>query len=125
MGRKRHTICAEMDREAFISDVQSTDEVVRGDAVRSLCPCRVGWTAFEREVGVVLKAMSDSSRIVRAHALHVFTDAARMQADEEFEYRLQEMEELVRRKRASRFRPEENALEQRHRNKIRRRRRRH
>lgn len=114
-----------MDSESLLSEVQSADETVRAEAVRSLCPCHVGWTAFEQHVGVVLRALGDSSRTVRVHALHVFTDAARMQLNEEFEYHFQEAEELVRRKRPSRFRPEEAALELRHRDKIRRRARRH
>ncbi|HEV2704795.1 MAG TPA: hypothetical protein VGV59_02665 [Pyrinomonadaceae bacterium] len=112
----------EADSERLLSEAQSADESVRGEAVRSLCPCHAGWTAFEQHVGVVLKALGDSSRVVRAHALHVFMDAARMQVTEEFEYQLQEAEELVRRKRASRFRPEEGVLEARHREELRRRR---
>jgi hypothetical protein len=92
MRRKRQAAGAEIDGEALLSDVRSTDAEVRGEAVRSLCPCHVGWTAFERYVGVVLRAFGDSSRTVRAHALHVLTDAARMQLKEEFEYQLQEAE---------------------------------
>jgi len=112
------------DIERLIPDLQSPDDAARGEAVRALCPCHAGWEAFEGHVAEVLRAIRDRSRGVRAHALHVFEDAARMQHAEEFEYDIQEAEEMVRRKRASRFRPEESGLETMRREKIRRRRRR-
>ncbi len=111
MGRKRHTACAEVNEERLASEMRSPDAEVRGDAVRSLCPCHAGWEVFEGHVGDVLRALRDGSRVVRAHALHVFEDAARMRHAEELEYYIQAAEEKVRRKRASRFRPEENGLE--------------
>ena len=121
MGRKKHAACAGVDEERLNSGMRSPDAAVRGDAVRSLCPCHVGWEAFEHHVGDVLGAFRDSSRDVRAQALHVFEDAARMRHADELEYYVQAAEEKVRRKRASRFRPEENRLEMIQREKIRRR----
>ena len=112
------------DIESLLPRLQSHDEEARGDAVRSLCPCHAGWDVFEGHVGRVLRMLRDPSRGVRAHALHVFEDAARMQHADEFEYDIQEAEEMVRRKRASRFRPEESRLETIQREKIRRHRRR-
>jgi hypothetical protein len=35
--------------ERLVPNLQSPDEVVRGDAVRSLCPCHAGWEAFEQQ----------------------------------------------------------------------------
>ena len=107
-----------------LPNLQSPNEEVRGDAVRALCPCHVGWEEFEGHVVDVLRMLRDPSRGVRAHALHVFEDAARMQHAAELEYDVQEVEQMVRRKRASRFRPEVNRLETMQREKIRRRRRR-
>jgi hypothetical protein len=120
VGRKKHEAAPLLDDERLIADVRSPDGEVRGEAVRSLCPCHAGWEAFERHVAVVLRATRDRDRAVRAHALHVFEDAARMQLRGEFDYRLRELEEMVRRKRASRFRPEEEAVEARRLGKVRR-----
>ncbi len=118
MGRKKHPACAEVDDARLTSEMRSPDDAVRGDAVRSLCPCHVGWEAFEEHVADVLGALRDSSRGVRAQALHVFEDAARMRHLDEVEYHLQAAEQKMRRKRASRFRPEENRLETTHREKL-------
>ena len=120
MVRKRHAACAVVDEERLASGMRSPDADTRGDAVRSLCPCHAGWEVFEQHVGDVLKALRDSSRGVRAQALHVFEDAARMRHADELEYYIQAAEERVRRKRASRFRPGENRLEQVKREQIRR-----
>ncbi|HEV3469180.1 MAG TPA: hypothetical protein VG148_07655 [Pyrinomonadaceae bacterium] len=120
MGRKKHEADPLMDDERLLADVRSPDGEVRGEAVRSLCPCHAGWEAFERHVAVVLRATRDRDRAVRAHALHVFEDAARMQLRGELDYRLHEVAEMVRRKRASRFRPEEEAAEARRLGKVRR-----
>ena len=120
MARKKHPACPAIDSERLLRDMQSPDETVRGKAVRGLCPCHAGWAAFERHVSLVLKAIRDRSRPVRAQALHVFFDAARMQLTDELDYRLQEAEEKVRAaKRPSRFRPAERALEARRGDKIR------
>lgn len=112
------------DMERLVPDLKSPDEVTRGGAVRALCPCHAGWEAFEEHVGDVMRATRDRSRDVRACALHVFADAARMQHEAEFDYYVREVDERLRRKRASRFRPGEGGLEARRRNKIRKRRRR-
>jgi hypothetical protein len=121
MRRKKHDAAPRVDDDRLLLEVQSPDGDVRGEAVRSLCPCHAGWAVFERHVGVVLRATRDSDRAVRAHALHVFEDAARMQLQGELGYLLQEAEGMLRKKRASRFRPEEGALEVRRLGKLRRR----
>jgi hypothetical protein len=105
--------------ERLDRDLQSPDEVVRGDAVRSLCPCHAGWEAFEQNVSIVFRSLRDRSRVVRAHALHVFEDAARMQSAEELHYFLERGEERIGEKRC-RFRSMEQRLEARRRNRIRR-----
>jgi hypothetical protein len=119
MASKKQAVCEPFDDERLALDMCSPDEEVRGDAVRGLCPCHAGWEVFESHVGEVLRAFRDSSRGVRAHALHVFYDAARMQHACEFEYDLQEAEELLGRKRASRFRPGENRQEARKKRRLR------
>ena len=105
---KKHDACAEIDLERLLADLQSPDEDVRGDAVRSLCPCHAGWEVFEQHVLVVQRLMRDRSRAVRAQALHVFEDAARMQLARDINYFLQDVEEAARKKLASRF-PHEDA----------------
>lgn len=111
MGRKKEIECGAADAGRLLAELRSPDEAVRADAVRSLCPCHAGWEVFERHVGVVMRALRDESRGVRAHALHVFEDAARMQGSEEFGYYVEEAAERLRKKRASRFRPAETAAE--------------
>ena len=123
MSRKKQDAAQKFDEGRYASRVCSPDEEERGDAVRGLCPCHAGWEAFESHVGDVLRALRDRSREVRAQALHVFGDAARMQHAAEAVYDAQEFEEMLRRKRASRFRPEEGRLAARRMSKLGRRRR--
>ena len=111
MASKEQVARDAVDDGRFASALGSPDEEVRGEAVRSLCPCHAGWEVFESRVGDVLRALGDRSRGVRAQALHVFEDAARMRHADELEYYVQEAEEMLRRKRASRFRPGEGGLE--------------
>lgn len=104
MGRKKQDEPRAFDDERLLLNAQSPDEEVRGDAVRSLCPCHAGWEAFERNVSVVLHALRDRSRSVRAHALHVFDDAARMQHVAESVYESGDTEERAHAGRAGRAR---------------------
>ena len=115
---KKRAGWATPNTERLVRDLQSPDEVVRGDAVRSLCPCHAGWEGFEPHVSSVFRSLRDRSRVVRAHALHVFEDAVRMQSVEELRYYLEPGEEKIREKRC-RFRSMEQRLEARRRNKIR------
>jgi hypothetical protein len=119
MAKKNQAAPATFDDERLARKMRSADEEARGEAVRSLCPCHAGWEVFESHVVEVLGALRDGSRDVRAHALHVFEDAARMQHAGEFEYDLREAEEMLRRKRASRFRPEEGGLEEKKKTRLR------
>jgi hypothetical protein len=100
------------DEGRYASRACSPEEGERGGAVRSLCPCHVGWEVFEGHVVEVLRALKDRSRGVRAEALHVLDDAARLQYVAEAEYYYREAEEHLRGKRASRFRPGETGTEE-------------
>ncbi|HEU4479559.1 MAG TPA: hypothetical protein VFR80_13660 [Pyrinomonadaceae bacterium] len=86
-----------------VADTKASDADVRGDAVRALCPCHVGWEVFEQNISVVVRHLRDRSRIVRAQALHVFEDAARMQLAEDLKLQLEPGEELIRQKHAQHF----------------------
>ncbi len=121
MSKKKHAPCDAVDVGRLRADLESPDEAVRAGAVRSLCPCRAGWELFERHVREVLRLEKDRSRFVRANALHVFRDAAKMQTDGELIYRIQFAEEKLRKKCASRFRPEEAESEAKRKGKSRRR----
>jgi hypothetical protein len=112
------------DVESRLPDLQSPDEEARGEAVRALCPCHAGWEAVEAHVGEVLRMLRDPSRTVRAHALHVFEDAARMCSTADLSYYKEEGEERIGEKRAARFRSVEQRLEARRDSRRRRRRRR-
>jgi hypothetical protein len=114
------------DVESIVPDLQSPDEEARGQAVRGFCPCSAGWEAFESHVGEVLRAMRDPSRFVRAGAMHVFHDAAKMHREADLAYyEKEEGEERIGEKRAQRFRSMAERLEARRDNRARRRRRRH
>ncbi len=121
---KKRSAWATVDVERLLSEIQSPDETVRGDAVRSLCPCHTGREVFEQHVSLVHRLMRDSSRVVRAHALHVFEDAARMQLADDLNYFRQSGEGSGHRNHAARFRPEETDSRAGHKGRRRRRRRR-
>ncbi|HWS88708.1 MAG TPA: hypothetical protein VN282_17170 [Pyrinomonadaceae bacterium] len=112
------------DAESRVPDLKSPDEEARGTAVRAFCPCHAGWEAFEAHVGEVLRAMRDPSRAVRAEALHVFEDAAKMQRAADLAYCEGEGEERIGEKRAQRFRSLAERLEARRDKRARRRKRR-
>ena len=100
MRKKKRAACVAVDPERLLSDLQSPDEAVRAKAVRSLCPCHAGWGAFEQLIGVVSRLTQDSSPAVRAHALHVYEDAVKIQSLEDSAHRLEAVEEALGRKRA-------------------------
>lgn len=94
---------AAVDLELLLLDLQSHDETIRAKAVRSLCPCHAGWETFEQLIGVVSRLTQDSPPVVRAHALHVYEDAVKIQSLEDSAHRLEAVEEALGRKRASQF----------------------
>lgn len=83
--------------EKLLPNLQSADEEARGNAMRGLCPCHAGWEVFEGHVSDVFRMLKDPSRVVRAHALHVSEDAARMQLAADLSYYLEADEERIRR----------------------------
>lgn len=109
------------DIERLLRDLKSSDEEARGDAVRGLCPCHAGWDAFEQQVGVVLRSLKDCSREVRAQALHVVEDAARMQIAADLSYYRETGEVKMGEKRALGFRSIEQRLAARRDRRIRKR----
>ena len=111
MGKKRAR-WARPDISDLVADLQVTDDMRRGDAVRSLCPCHAGWEVFEEHVSILIRRLKDPSPTVRAHALHVFEDAARMQSAGDLRYSLEAGEDKLDEKRASsRFRSMEERVE--------------
>ena len=101
MRKKKRAACVAVDAERLISELHSPDEAVRAKAVRSLCPCHAGWGAFEQLISVVSRLTQDSSPAVRAHALHEYEDAVKIQSLEDSAHRLEAVEEALGRKRAS------------------------
>ena len=95
--------CAAVELERLLLDLQAPDETVRAKAVRSLCPCHAGWEMFEQLFSVVSQLTQDSSPAVRAHALHVYEDAVKIQSIEDSAHRLEAIEEELRQKRATQF----------------------
>jgi hypothetical protein len=107
LKRKKPTACVPIDREQLLQDIQSPDEQVRARAVRSLCPCHAGWEVFETHLDVVSRLTKDPDREVRKNALHVFEDAGEMESGGYPTNPREATNEMLRRKRASRFRREE------------------
>jgi len=122
---KKRARWATSNIERRLPDLQSPDEVVRGDVARALCPCHADWEVFEQHVGLVFRLLRDPSHVVRAHALHVFEDAARMTLAEDLRYHLEAGEEKIGEKRACHFRSIEERLEARRNRKLRKRKPRH
>lgn len=88
------------DIDRAVADLDVSNEVLRGNAVRAFCPCRAGWREFEQHVDLVIRRLRDPSRIVRRNALHVFEDAVRMQLAEDLQYYVEHGEEKIGEKRA-------------------------
>ena len=125
MGKKSRR-WARPDVNDRLGDLKASDEVRRGDGVRSFCPCHAGWEVFEQHVSEVMRLLKDRSRVVRAHALHVLEDAARMQSTADLSYSLDPGEAKLDEKRAcSRYRSMEDRLEARRDKRIRKHKRRH
>ena len=109
---KNHNACALISPEELLRKLQSEDAAVRACAVRSLCPCRLGWTVFEAHLAVVSRLTKDPDKTVRAAALHVFEDAGEMQSEGYPTHPREATDELLRTRRASRFRPDDDDLQQ-------------
>jgi hypothetical protein len=73
---------AEVDPQRLMTDLRAPDEATRAKAVRSVCPCRLGWETFQETMETLEKLTKDPSPHVRAQALHVFDDAYGLQARE-------------------------------------------
>ena len=97
-------VCVVPDMDAILRDIESPDETVRASAVRSLCPCRSGWEFFEAYLPLIRQLQKDSSPLVRASALHLFEDADEMETEGLPTNPREVHNEMLRTKRASRFR---------------------
>ena len=102
MGKKTAR-WARTDISEIAADIKAVDATVPADAVCGLCPCHVSWEVFEQNVQVVLRHLRDGSRVVKAQALHVYNDAARMQLAEDLKLQLEPGEELIGEKHAQHF----------------------
>jgi hypothetical protein len=109
---KRAARWARPDISEIVANLQVNDEVMRGDAVRSLCPCHAGWDLFEEHIHKLHRLLKDPDHLVRRHALHVFEDAARMQSAVELDYYVAAKRENLGEKRpSSRYRSMDERLE--------------
>jgi hypothetical protein len=106
MNKKKHARHAAIDPVRLLADLQSADEVVRAKAVGSLCPCRAGWEMFEQHMEIVDCLKKDPSQRVRTRALHIFEDAGEMQSETYLTHRREVVDEMLRKKRRSRFPPD-------------------
>ncbi|HZT40807.1 MAG TPA: hypothetical protein VFA07_01390 [Chthonomonadaceae bacterium] len=109
---KPSAVCSAPDLNRILQDLQSPDESLRAKAVRSLCPCHAGWPLFEQHIPLVEALKKDPSSTVRANARHVFEDAAEMQSSGYPTHPREATNDMLRKKRQSRFRPDPEELEQ-------------
>src|SRR5436305_9160496 len=108
---KKRTHNPPVDEEQLLRDLQSPNTAVRARATRALCPCHGGWEIFEQQFDRVERLKKDPSPEVRAHALHVFEDAAEMQSEGYPTHPREATDEMLRTRRASRFPPDREALQ--------------
>jgi hypothetical protein len=59
----------------IMTDLESSDEDVRANALREVCPCRMSWEIFEQLRKPALRLRKDPSPLVRKLADHVEEDA--------------------------------------------------
>ena len=59
-----------------VDGLHADDAATRARAVRSLCPCRVGWASYEEHALELERLAKDDDPKVRAIALHIREDAA-------------------------------------------------
>ena len=111
MRKKKQTYYGAVDSKRLLSELESSDEAVRLKALGSLCPCRSGWEIFEQHMDVVVRLKKDRSPRVRARALHIFEDAGEMESSAYPTHRREAVDEMLRKKRSSRFRPDDEELE--------------
>lgn len=102
---------AEAARKVLLADLESPDECVRTEALGSLCPCRSDWELFEQHVKSISRLTKNRSREVRLRALHMLSDATRLQSIADAEYRFQSVEDVLRKKGAPRSRREQAHLQ--------------
>lgn len=71
--------CVLPDVDSIRDGLCSPDPRTRARAVRSVCPCRLGWGTFEALMPFVEALRKDPDDEVRANALHVFQDGYEME----------------------------------------------
>ncbi len=76
--KQNESIVCRLDLEHLLAELNSPDAAARAKAVRSICPCRLGWRHFEAVLGLLEQLKKDPDPIVRASAIHVFEDADEM-----------------------------------------------
>lgn len=76
-------------------DLESSDEDVRADALREVCPCHMSWEIFEQLRKPALRLRNDPSPLVRKIADHIEEDTRHVFALEALRERELEREEAV------------------------------
>lgn len=94
---------SEVDIDQVVRDLESSDEAIRAKALRRLCPCRNAWHLFAQHRALVERLKKDPSMVVRGIAVHIFEDAAEHQSEAYPTHRKQMVDEMVMKKRVSRF----------------------
>jgi hypothetical protein len=93
-----------IDLTQTLCDLDPSDDAARAQAVRSACPCRIGWDGFQKNMEVVAQMKKDASPAVRRAALHVFEDAFEMAGEGLPTHPREARDEMLARKRRERWR---------------------
>ena len=76
-----------------VDGLHADDAEARARAVRSLCPCRVGWASYEEHARELERLVKDDDPEVRKIALHIREDAAILEVRADRAERAAEAEE--------------------------------
>lgn len=79
--RKQEQPAPAVDTQHLLEELHAEDAEMRAKAVRSVCPCRLGFEVFEQCLSTVAEMQKDPDPTVRAAALHVFEDGYEMMSD--------------------------------------------
>jgi hypothetical protein len=78
---KSHDEVCVIDVQQLKLGLQSDDLAVRLKTLRGICPCRLGWEAFDVCRPMVVALQKDGDAEIRRVAKHVMADAFQMKSE--------------------------------------------
>jgi hypothetical protein len=86
------------DPRQLAAGLSSTDPAARLKTLRSICPCRMGWQAFDACRPLVQALRKDADPEIRRVAQHVMADAFQMKSEGQATSRAQVSNDMAARK---------------------------